>query len=110
MTLIWIFSLKIGKIVLKTELYVLIYQKSTHLKGGYFMDNFVILQQMVAIDRAQNRFELRASIQTLLRIIGSCTSSERVYIFDWDETDNVFRNSYEWCGDNVQPWIDTTES
>ena len=63
MTLIWIFSLKIGKIVLKTELYVLIYQKSTHLKGGYFMDNFVILQQMVAIDRAQNRFELRASIQ-----------------------------------------------
>ena len=42
------------------------------------MDNFVILQQMVAIDRAQNRFELRASIQTLLRIIGSCTSSERV--------------------------------
>ena len=71
-----------------------------------FMDNFVILQQMVAIDRAQNRFELRASIQTLLRIIGSCTSSERVYIFDWDETDNVFRNSYEWCGDNVQPWID----
>ena len=28
MTLIWIFSLKIGKIVLKTELYVLIYQKT----------------------------------------------------------------------------------
>ena len=74
------------------------------------MDNFVILQQMVAIDRAQNRFELRASIQTLLRIIGSCTSSERVYIFDWDETDNVFRNSYEWCGDNVQPWIDNLQS
>lgn len=65
---------------------------------------------MVAIDRAQNRFELRASIQTLLRIIGSCTSSERVYIFDWDETDNVFRNSYEWCGDNVQPWIDNLQS
>lgn len=61
------------------------------------MDNFVILQQMVAIDRAQNRFELRASIQTLLRIIGSYTSSERVYIFDWDEADNIFRNSYEWC-------------
>ena len=65
---------------------------------------------MVAIDRAQNRFELRASIQTLLRIIGSCTSSERVYIFDWDEPDNVFRNSYEWCGDNVQPWIDNLQS
>lgn len=74
------------------------------------MDNFVILQQMVAIDRAQNRFELRASIQTLLRIIGSCTSSERVYIFDWDEADNIFRNSYEWCGDNVQPWIDNLQS
>ena len=44
------------------------------------MDNFVILQQMVAIDRAQNRAELRSSIQTLLRIIGSYTKSERVYI------------------------------
>ena len=26
------------------------------------------------------------------------------------ETDNVFRNSYEWCGDNVQPWIDNLQS
>lgn len=50
------------------------------------MDNFVILQQMVAIDRAQNRAELRSSIQTLLRIIGSYTKSERVYIFDKDES------------------------
>ena len=41
------------------------------------MDNFLILQQMVAIDRAQNRDELRTSIQTLLRIIGSYTSSGR---------------------------------
>lgn len=74
------------------------------------MDNFVILQQIVAIDRAQNRFELRASIQTLLRIIGSYTSSERVYIFDRDETTGVFRNSYEWCAESVEPWIDNLQS
>lgn len=73
------------------------------------MDNFLILQQMVAIDRAQNRDELRTSIQTLLRIIGSYTSSGRVYIFDRDETTGLFRNSYEWCADNVEPWIDNLQ-
>ena len=74
------------------------------------MDNFVILQQMVAIDRAQNRAELRSSIQTLLRIIGSYTKSERVYIFDRDEITGDFSNSYEWCADNIEPFIDTLQS
>lgn len=75
-------------------------------KGEHFMDNFVILQQMVAIDRAQDRAELRASIQTLLRIIGSYTKSERVYIFDRIEDTGTFRNSYEWCADDVESWMD----
>ena len=74
------------------------------------MDNFVILQQMVAIDRAQNRAELRSSIQTLLRIIGSYTKSERVYIFDKDESTGDFRNSYEWCAENVRPFIEDLQS
>ncbi len=74
------------------------------------MDNFVILQQMVAIDRAQNRAELRSSIQTLLRIIGSYTKSERVYIFDKDESTGDFRNSYEWCAENVKPFIEDLQS
>lgn len=74
------------------------------------MDNFVILQQMVAIDRAQNRAELRSSIQTLLRIIGSYTKSERVYIFDKDESTGDFCNSYEWCAENVKPFIEDLQS
>ena len=74
------------------------------------MDNFVILQQMVAIDRAQNRAELRSSIQTLLRIIGSYTKSERVYIFDRDETTGDFSNSYEWCAEDVEPFIEDLQS
>ena len=74
------------------------------------MDNFIILQQMVAIDRAQNRDELRTSIQTLLRIIGSSTSSERVYIFDRDELTGVFRNTYEWCAEHIQTWQDQLQS
>ena len=80
------------------------------MKGDYFMDNFVILQQMVAIDRAQNRAELRSSIQTLLRIIGSYTKSERVYIFDKDESTGDFCNSYEWCAENVKPFIEDLQS
>ena len=74
------------------------------------MDNFVILQQMVAMDRAQSRDELRASIQTLLRVIGVSTASERVYIFDRDEVTGMFRNTYEWCADKVQPWKDQLQS
>lgn len=74
------------------------------------MDNFVILQQMVAMDRAQSRDELRASIQTLLRVIGVSTASERVYIFDRDEVTGVFRNTYEWCAEHVQPWQDQLQS
>lgn len=74
------------------------------------MDNFVILQQMVAIDRAQNRAELRSSIQTLLRIIGSYTKSERVYIFDKNESTGDFCNSYEWCAENVKPFIEDLQS
>lgn len=74
------------------------------------MDNFIILQQMVAIDRAQNRDELRTSIKTLLRIIGSSTSSERVYIFDRDELTGVFRNTYEWCAEHIQTWQDQLQS
>lgn len=98
-----------SKIVIITNIYIVIlYNLVT--KEVLNMDNFVILQQMVAIDRAQNRFELRSSIQTLLRIIGSYTSSERVYIFDRDETTGVFRNSYEWCAENVEPWIDNLQS
>ena len=51
------------------------------MKGEYFMDNFVILQQMVAIDRAQNRAELRSSIQTLLRISAATQNlSEFIYL------------------------------
>ena len=74
------------------------------------MDNFVILQQMVAIDRAQDRAELRSSIQTLLRIIGSYTKSERVYIFDRDESTGNFCNTYEWCAEDVEPFIEDLQS
>ena len=49
-------------------------------------DMELIFQQIVMIDRAQSMEDMQKAINTMLRVIGDYTSSERVYIFDADDS------------------------
>ena len=73
-------------------------------------DMELIFQQMVMIDRAQSMEDMQKAINTMLRVIGDYTNSERVYIFDADESGSAYRNEFEWCSAGVTPQIDNLQS
>ena len=73
-------------------------------------DMELIFQQMVMIDRAQSMEDMHKAIDTMLRVIGDYTNSERVYIFDADENGIAYRHEFEWCSAGVTPQIDKLQS
>ena len=73
-------------------------------------DMELIFQQMVMIDRAQSMEDMHKAINTMLRVIGDYTSSERVYIFDADDSGTAYRHAFEWCSTCATPQIDKLQS
>lgn len=73
-------------------------------------DMELIFQQMVMIDRAQSMEDMQKAINTMLRVIGDYTNSERVYIFDANESGTAYRHAFEWCSAGVTPQIDKLQS
>ena len=52
---------------------------------------------------------MKESIQDVLASLGRFTGVDRVYLFDYDEPMDEVNNSYEWCGEGVQPEIDNLQ-
>ncbi len=66
-----------------------------------------LLRQLTVIDRAKNTDEMRAAINSMLRIVGDYTGAGRVFIFDKINAETeTYSNTYEWCAEGVEPQID----
>lgn len=66
-----------------------------------------LLRQLTVIDRAKNTDEMRAAINSMLKIIGYYTGAGRVFIFDKINAETeTYSNTYEWCAEGVEPQID----
>ena len=70
----------------------------------------LMLHQMVRIDRARDKQELHDSIQNLLQAMGNYTKADRVFIFEFREDLNIYRNTYEWCAHGITPQKDNMQT
>ncbi len=70
----------------------------------------LMLHQMVRIDRARDEQELHDSIQNLLQAMGNYTKADRVFIFEFREDLNIYRNTYEWCAHGITPQKDNLQT
>jgi signal transduction histidine kinase len=46
------------------------------------------------------------AIQNTLQELGTFAKADRAYIFDYDWTNNVCHNTYEWCAEGISPQIE----
>lgn len=50
------------------------------------------------------------SINNSLKELGEFVQADRAYIFDYDWTRNVCKNTYEWCNEGINPEIDNLQN
>lgn len=54
--------------------------------------------------------EIPDAIYNSLRRIGSFVEADRAYVFEYDFIRNTGTNTYEWCNDNIDPYIEKLQS
>ena len=68
-----------------------------------------VFQQLVLLDRAVSEADIHDSLNKLLEAVGKYTRADRAYIFIDLNSDKIFSNAYEWCGEGVIPQIDNLQ-
>ena len=68
-----------------------------------------VFRQLVLLDRAVSEEDIQDSLNKLLEAVGKYTRADRAYIFIDVNSDKIFSNAYEWCGEGVIPQIDNLQ-
>ena len=50
--------------------------------------------------------DIEAAVQLVLRIVGSHYGVSRMYVFENSDDDRYCHNTFEWCGEGVEPQIE----
>ena len=53
---------------------------------------------------------VESSINNSLKELGEFVQADRAYIFDYDWTRNVCKNTFEWCNEGINPEIDNLQN
>ena len=64
-----------------------------------------LLQELVFLSNAQNLQDKKISISKMMEAIQLYTNSDRVYVFETNDTGDCFSNTYEFCREGVTPQI-----
>jgi len=74
---------------------------------------YLFNQQKVLSDVTQllgSGYNLSASLNSILKIVGEHTGVSRVYIFENDDTIQITSNTYEWCNEFISPQIELLQN
>lgn len=74
---------------------------------------YLFNQQKVLSDVTQllgSGYNLSASLNSILKILGEHTGVSRVYIFENDSSNQITSNTYEWCNEFITPQIELLQN
>ena len=74
---------------------------------------YLFNQQKVLSDVTQllgSGYNLSASLNSILKIVGEHTGVSRVYIFENDSSNQITSNTYEWCNEFITPQIELLQN
>ncbi|NCC01846.1 MAG: hypothetical protein EOM34_14445 [Clostridia bacterium] len=67
------------------------------------------LRQTV-FDIIWDRADIDAGIQEAIAVVGETLHISRVYIFENNEENTHSNNTFEWCGEGIEPQIDSLQN
>ncbi len=79
-------------------------QAETKLRYQYELQQMIAKVSAAFVQAPPDQID--GAVQSALERMGRCLSTDRVYVFRFDESQAVYSNTHEWCADGVQPVIE----